>query len=56
MMLILENGQLVLGGMTPDGTKFYFNAVVLEEMSESDKEQFREKMKTMALDFLGEIF
>jgi tetratricopeptide (TPR) repeat protein len=51
----LENGQLVLSGLSPDGTKFYFNAKAAEEMDEEDKAQFKEKMKSIAMEFLGDM-
>lgn len=55
IQMSLENSQLVLSGLSPDGTKFYFNAKAPDEMDENDKANFKEKMKDMAMEFLGDM-
>ncbi len=55
IQMSLEQDQLVLSGLSPDGTKFYFNATQAADMDEEDKAQFKEKMKSMAMEFLGEM-
>lgn len=55
IQMSLETNQLVLSGLSPDGTKFYFNAKAPDEMDEKDKANFKEKMKDMAMEFLGDM-